>query len=90
MTIQFETYPPFYNNYETGEFNENYDNELVVFTVPTDWCERWVKRNRNMELYDFLQEYTWDDTEAMLNDASIADVILSEERVPRDTWHREA
>lgn len=51
-----------------GRFKEN----CVPFKVRKDWLEDYVKRNFNMSLEEFLDEYTWDWTSFDLYEDALA------------------
>lgn len=76
-TIQFDTYPDMFTDYENLIENENYDYEHRVFEVPRDWALEWISKNAR---YDdgFWNEYTYDDTFQMYEDACKAGVLISE------------
>ena len=86
MKITFETYPDMLSDYETGTENENYDDELRVFTVPKEWAVGWIRDTWNMDLDKFLEVYTWDDTYQMYLYAMYGQVILEEHTVLRKDW----
>lgn len=72
-TRTFYTYPNVYN--PDGTENENYDNEVTVFTVRRDWYEDWCRIvGENPE--EFMKSYTYDDTIQML-DCAISDGALT-------------
>lgn len=74
--ISFETYPPCFN--EDGSENENYDNEVKVFVVPHEWAERWLRKNYDCSIAEFLETYDWDGTVQMNYDAAVDGAILLE------------
>lgn len=82
-TIQFDTFPDMFTDYENLIENENYDNELIVFEVPRDWAINWIKTELGMSLEEFLNEYTWDDTLAMRYKADADGVLMNEHTEPR-------
>ena len=73
--LAYDTYPDMMKDYENGIENENYDNEVRIFTVERDWGEKWIFDNFKQDVEDFNTEYTWDDTFAMY-EASIKDGTL--------------
>lgn len=75
QTVTFETYAPMFIDYEDYIENENYDNEIRVFSVPKALAVDWIFIHYRMGYEDFLNEYTWDDTFNMFGDA-IKDKVL--------------
>ena len=66
--------------------NENYDNELLLFTVPYTWLSEEFKQDNfgTFDLDFFLcQEYTWDDTVFLYERAKTDGVIVDERIVER-------
>lgn len=88
-TISFDTYPDMMKDYERGIENDNYDNELRIFTVPEAWAAGWIKQFfYEVELddlgYDYFETvYSWDDTYQMYSDAHAAGVLIEEHIEPR-------
>ena len=88
--IAFETYPPCYWDYDRGIENDDYDETIIVFTVPYDWFLDWIKReDEDMTEEEFMDEYDWDWTEAMREDAYRENVVLKEEITYRNGDHYE-
>ena len=53
-----------------GKYDEKTDNqEQLFFCVPKKWAEDWLSAYDGRKLIQFLDEYTWDDTEQMYADA---------------------
>lgn len=48
---------------------ETDDQETRFFCVPLRWAEDWVNAYDGRKFNQFLDEYTWDDTEQMYADA---------------------
>ena len=68
--IAFYTYPEMFVPYDNGYIeNPDYDDTVIVFEVPLTWAKHWVKKEGYDSLESFLNEYTWDDTLCMYNDA---------------------
>lgn len=76
--IEFTTYPDMFSDYEHNIENQNYDNELKVFGVPTAWAVNWIITEGEMTFDEFMNEYTWDNTLAMYDQAVVDDVMLYE------------
>ena len=76
--MTFDTYPDMYKDYENDIENENYDYERKIFTVPSEWAAAWVNKECEMSMGEFMDEYTWDDTLAMYEQAILDDVIAEE------------
>lgn len=72
-----ETYPPMFSDYDNYIENEDYDDTIRVFSVPKQWAVDWIKHS-GYTLDEFLQEYTWDETYEMYEDANSEAVIISE------------
>lgn len=83
QTLCFDTYPDVFINYETHEENPDYDTTLKVFDVPADWAVKWIHENMGMDMIEFLNTYTWDDTLSMHDAAVTAGAILSERTADR-------
>ena len=77
-TYTYETYPPMFSDYENDIENENYDNEMRMFTVPAYWGIKWMREEAEMTKAEFDTEYTWDDTFSMYEDACREGVIINE------------
>ena len=77
-TITFDTYSCMLTD-EYNE-NENYDEEIRLFTVQKDWATNWIAKNCEMTFEEFMNEYTWDDTDAMYTRA-LCDGVIIEERI---------
>ena len=82
-SITFDTYPPMFKVYEEYLENEEYDEQIRLFSVPKAWAVDWIFIQFRMGLEDFMNEYTWDDTFEMYGAAKAAGVILSDEIVDR-------
>lgn len=84
--ITLETYPPLMLDYENEIENPNYDEELLVFTVPYPWLYEEFKRD-NFGVKDFedflIYQYTWDDTQFLYARATTDKVIVHEEIIRR-------
>ena len=60
-----------------GKYNEKTDNqEQLFFCVPLSWAEDWVNAYDGRKFNQFLDEYTWDDTEYMYADAKRLGLLL--------------
>lgn len=60
-TVELSTY---------GAYDARTDNqESKFFCVPLDWAKDWVNAYDGRKFNQFLDEYTWDDTEYMYADA---------------------
>lgn len=75
--IRFDTYPDMFTDYENMIENKNYDHEHRVFEVPRDWALKWIDENTHYE-DGFWNEYTYDDTMQMYEDALRAGALISE------------
>lgn len=75
-TFTFQTYTPMFTDYENGIENENYDNEILVFCVPAIWANEWCVKEFGMSAEEFSEEYTWDDTISMFEDAKADEVVI--------------
>lgn len=82
-TIVFLTYPPMFEDYERDIENAEYDNQLRAFEVPVWWAVDFIFLTWRMSLEAFLNEYTWDDTYEMYEQAIADDAIVSEEIIER-------
>lgn len=78
-TITLATYPDMFLDNDCKVENENYDNEFREFTVPLGWAVEWMKSKCNQTLNEFLDEYTWDETIQMYDDARHQNVLYSTE-----------
>ena len=76
-----DTYPDLMNR-ETGEENEEYDDTLRLFTVPTKWLASYLRKER-MSMREFMSTYTWDDTYFLYKAALYDGVVLSDKIAPR-------
>ena len=74
-SVEFETFPALYSDYENMVENKDYDDTVTVFTVPYEWFINWLD---NEPESDFMSNYTWDDTLSMYNSAMAENVVLSE------------
>jgi len=79
----FHTYADLLIDADTGEENELYDVTLREFTVPVDWFYRWVYEEDGRSWKDFINEYTWDDTLRMYDQALRDGAVMFDEIVPR-------
>lgn len=76
--ITLETYPPM--------DRENYDNELLLFTVPYSWLSEKYDKDPlgTFDLDYFLtDEYGWDDTLTLYDHAYYDGVIVHEQIISR-------
>ena len=64
-------------DYDKGIENENYDNEIRVFSVPMQWALNYISKHLHMTLDEFKNEYTWDDTWQMYEMALDEEEIVS-------------
>lgn len=78
-TITLATYPDMFLDNDCKVENENYDNEFREFTVPLGWAVEWMQSECNQTLDEFLNEYTWDETIQMYDDARHQNVLCSTE-----------
>jgi len=76
--ITFDTYPDMFTDYDNGIENENYDHEVRLFEVPEYWALKWIAENAPWDVPEFWNEYTWDDTYAMYEDAIREGVLIKE------------
>ena len=74
--MTFDTYPDLFDDDENE--NYNYDYEIRLFTVPSEWAEAWVNKECEMSMEEFMDEYTWEDTNDMYCAAILDDVIVEE------------
>ena len=77
-TITFDTYPDMFLDYEEHIENENYDNETRVFEVPEVWALKWISKKAPWDVPEFWDEYTWDETYGMYEDAIRDNVLIAE------------
>lgn len=61
------------HTYSKEEHNRNIDS--MEFTVPMDWLEPIVKAEYEMTVRDFMDSYTWDDSEILLERAKKDNVL---------------
>lgn len=67
-TVELSTY---------GAYDERTDSqEMRFFCVPRSWAEDWVNAYDGRKFKEFLEEYTWDDTEYMYADAKRLGLLL--------------
>lgn len=60
-----------------GKYDEKTDNhEQLFFCVPLSWAEDWVNAYDGRKFNQFLDEYTWNDTEYMYADAKRLGLLL--------------
>lgn len=78
-TITYGTYPDMFTDYENMVENEDYDVQMREITVPTAWAKEWVKDHCDMTLDEYENEYTWDDSIQMYEDAKAEGVLISTE-----------
>jgi hypothetical protein len=76
--MMFETYPPMFSDYEGRIENENYDDEVLVFVVPEEWCKNWIQKNCNCSVCEFFETWDWDDGNNMWTDAHRDGVLIAE------------
>ena len=79
--ITLETYPPVMLDYENHVENPDYDEQILIFTVPYHWLSDWYKEEEAGEFdldYFLINEYTWDDTLAIYEQAYTDGVIVEE------------
>lgn len=79
------TFPDVYIDYENEIENENYDNEIKAFSVPKDWATAWARTTCGITLDEFRNEYTYDDTAQMLDDAYDQGVLIEEKTLEGGT-----
>ena len=78
-TITYGTYPDMFTDYENMIENEDYDIQMREITVPTAWAKEWVQEHCDMSLDEYENEYTWDDSIQMYEDAKAEGVLISTE-----------
>ena len=83
------TYPNMYTDRKNGIENEDYDDEVKVFSVPLAWAEKWLREIFKDTVDDFMDEYTWDDSLYMYEAARTDGVIAMEYDVGREENGRE-
>lgn len=67
-TVELSTYGAYHA--------ETDDQETRFFCVPISWAEDWLAAYDGRKLNQFLDEYTWDDTEQMYEDAKSLGLLL--------------
>lgn len=82
-TVTYDTYPDMFLDRDCTIENENYDNELRVFTVPEAWATEWIRHECKMTPAEFDDWYTWDVTYQMYADAIDEKVLISTEIIDR-------
>lgn len=82
MPVVYYTYPDMFTDYENGIENENYDHEMRVIEVPMDWASMWVRTRYGMSLDEYENEYDYNDSFQMYEDAMRDGVLISEKIVP--------
>ena len=85
-TVTYETYPDMFTDYEELIENENYDDEIRFFEVPEEWAYGWTKEHGFTGLDEFNNEYTWDITYDMWEDAKAKSILISEHIDSRSDW----
>lgn len=78
MTITYDTYADMFTDYDGLIENDNYDYECRIIEVPIAWASAWVRMNCEMTLNEFWNEYTYDDTFRMYEDALTDGVLVRE------------
>ena len=81
----YDTYPPMFTDYEAGIENENYDNEVLMFTVPADWATEFIRKNFHMTVIRFGMEYDWDGT-LQIHEAAVLEGVLRKEWIAERDW----
>lgn len=70
-----------------GNYDEEKDIQYVIrFTVPVVWVQKKLKTQlevRGINFQEFMQIYTWDDTEDLYHAAENEGVILEWEELER-------
>ena len=87
-TMKFYTYPEYSYRDENGEYreNEDYDTTLKEFEVPYDWAVDWIALwavETGLSADSFMDEYTWDDTLEMYDDAYPDGKVITEKIIER-------
>ena len=82
MPVTYFTYSDMFTDYENGIENENYDYEMRVIKVPRDWASEWVRARFGMSLDEYENEYDYNDSFQMYEDAMYAGVLISEKIEP--------
>ena len=77
-TVELETYPDMFSDYEKSVENENYDDTSRVFEIPSEFFNSIVDCAEN-----FFDTYTWDESEQIYNLALSENKIISEKIVER-------
>ena len=80
MNVTYDTYPNTMLDYDKCIENPNYDNECRIFTVPKAWAENWIHKNFNESIDVFDNEFTYDDSYQMYEQA-LHDGVLIEEHI---------
>ena len=78
-TVTYDTYSDMFTDDKHMIENENYDNEIRWFEVPEEWANKWVKEHGFSGFEEFDNEYTWDDSIQMYEDAKAEGVLISTE-----------
>ena len=79
-TIKFYTYPNVFNDDDTE--NVNYDYELRSFEVPVPWFLEFILKEWE-SVEQFFDEFTYDDTWWIYEQAIITGNLISEKIVER-------
>ena len=86
MNVTYETYPDMFTDHENLIENENYDDEIRFFEIPEEWADGWAKEHGFTGLDEFNNEYTWDITYDMWEDAKAKGILISEHIDSRSDW----
>jgi hypothetical protein len=66
------------NDYlELTTYDNNPEKEWKFFKVPYQWAEKVIKNDFGMTTEEFLNEYTWDDSELIYFQAIDENVLLN-------------
>lgn len=71
--VPFITYNPEYDGDDASMPN------LLTFWVPFDWAQKEVRAWFDQGLFEFLDDYVYDQTELLYHDATDAGVIIHED-----------
>lgn len=80
MYITLDTYPV---NHGYEYMTDEWESKLLLFTVPSTWLRNVLKEDDIESIDEFLDEYTWDDTEAIYDRALAEHAIVNEQLVER-------
>ena len=78
--ITFDSFPRTF--LEDGTENPNWDDELLLFTIPYYYFIQWLIDN-DIDFDEFMDEYTWEDTYELYECADTDGKVIKEEVIER-------